>query len=96
MGCTVCGGTVAELTGCTNPDCKANPDSFDRRKPKTVVPGIKARQAIITPECRAAHGDIGALLEAFERLRADYQDTLKVRGEDGAKYHVVLTVEPKS
>lgn len=57
------------------------------------IPGIAARHCVITPTCRANRADSGAFEEAVSRLRADYERILAKRGEDGAQYHLVLTVE---
>lgn len=59
------------------------------------VPGINAIHAVITPTCRQNRGDDGAFDEAMDRLREQYRKTLEIRGEDGAEYHVVLSVESK-
>lgn len=58
------------------------------------VPGITAKHAIITPECRAGRTDLGAFDEALDRLRTEYLKVLDLRGEEGpANYHLVLSVE---
>ncbi len=61
----------------------------------SAVPGMNAKHAIITPACRANKTNMGAFDEAVERLRKEYVNCLLGRGEDGAQYHVVLSVEPK-
>ena len=60
----------------------------------SAVPGLNARHAIITPVCRANKTDMGAFDEAVELMRSEYLNCLKGRGEDGAQYHLVLSVEP--
>ncbi len=61
---------------------------------ESKVPGIKAAHAIISTNCRAMRGDIGAYDEAVLRLRSDYEKLLSHwPREKGAKFHVVLTVE---
>lgn len=60
------------------------------------VPGMKGQHAIITPTCRVNRGNFGAFDEAVRRLRGEYEACLVYRGEDGAKYHLVLFVEVTS
>ena len=60
----------------------------------STAPGIKAQHAIVTETCRKNHGDLGAFIEAKQRMERAYFDALNARGEDGAKYHLVLYVEP--
>lgn len=57
------------------------------------VPGVNAKHAIITPACRAGHGALEAFDHAMMRLRREYEALLRARGEDGANYHVVVSVE---
>lgn len=61
-------------------------------KIQSTIPGIKAVHAIITPNCRAIHEPVGALEEAFNRLRHMYSQ-LQVADNDKANFHVVMTVE---
>lgn len=59
----------------------------------TTTPGMTAHHAIITPTCRENRGIDGAINEALMRIRAEYL-LCQVPENDGAKFHVVLTVEP--
>lgn len=65
--------------------------------PKTPIDGTCACHAIITDECRANRGNIGALTEACRRLLAQYRQATDEKTGfkvgSGAKFHVVLTVE---
>lgn len=55
---------------------------------------ITAKHAIITDQCRSNRGDIRALLEAWDRVRAEYEDLTKVHaGGSGVKFHIKLEVE---
>lgn len=65
----------------------------------TKVPGICARHAIITPNCRTVprpHLDADPALAAFEeavaRLREEYRAICGLRS-DAFQAHVVLTIE---
>ena len=63
--------------------------------PKTsTIPGIKAKHAIISDECRINKSDGGAFEEAVAHLREEYKNLLHhwPTGKR-AKFHVVLTVE---
>ena len=57
-----------------------------------MIPGITARHAIITPECREAHGVEGAFDEAVRRLRAEYL-ACQCAENRSVSFHVALTVE---
>lgn len=57
------------------------------------VPGINAKHKIVTPECRQNHGDYVALEIAVQALKDEYDRILGKRGDDGANYHFVLSVE---
>lgn len=60
----------------------------------TKIPGIKAKHAVITDECRVNRGDIGAFGEAQERLMVEYLELMRLRNaEKGVNYHLVLVVE---
>lgn len=65
--------------------------------PKTTIDGSCALHAIITDECRANRGNVGALGEAYRRLLAQYRQATDEKTGfkigDGAKFHVVLTIE---
>lgn len=59
------------------------------------LPGIKAKHAIITPNCRKVQGgDKEAFNEAARRLLDEYLAIIYLRGDKKrANYHLVLTVE---
>lgn len=60
-----------------------------------LLPGIKAHHAIITDECRANRGDVEAFSEAIARVWPEYLESIKAFPIGaGAKYHLVLSVEP--
>ncbi|HEX2882218.1 MAG TPA: hypothetical protein VHO25_22010 [Polyangiaceae bacterium] len=59
---------------------------------ETKTPGLCAKHAIITPTCRQK-GDEAVIDEALARLRAEYIATAPNWPLDGARFHVVLTVE---
>lgn len=66
------------------------------------VPGLKARHAIITPNCRTVsrphlHPDPAeaAFEEAVGRLREEYRAICEGR-DDAFRIHLVLTLEPPS
>lgn len=59
----------------------------------SAVPGINAKHRIITPQCRQNHGDFVALEIAIQDLKDEYKRILEKRGDDGAKYHLVISVE---
>lgn len=65
-------------------------------EPTTKVPGIKARHAIITPNCRTVDRggndpSMDAFDEAVRRLREEYRAISEMR-DDGWTGHLVLTV----
>lgn len=57
-----------------------------------TAPGIIARHAVITPQCREGRGVAGAWDEAVARLRAEYA-ALQIHANEEAIFHLVLTVE---
>ena len=62
----------------------------------SAVPGLTARHAVVSDQCRDIHGDLGAFDEAVERLRETYVECLlgwKRQNIAGVKYHLVLSVE---
>lgn len=68
---------------------------------KTHVPGITAKHAIITPNCRTVprpHLDADPAMAAFDeaaaRLRDEYRVICDMR-KDRFSAHVVLTIEPE-
>jgi hypothetical protein len=56
------------------------------------VPGITAKHAIVTPECRENRGKDGAFEEAARRLREEYDIILASPENSDVEFHVVLTV----
>lgn len=58
-----------------------------------MVPGIKAKHAIVTPNCRKLKGDDPAISEALERLREECKSCMSFEANQGANFHFVLTVE---
>ncbi len=64
---------------------------------KMHVPGIMARHAIISDDCRVAHGDLRAFEIAVERLRESYlQSCGGFPISRGAKLHVMFSVERRA
>ena len=60
----------------------------------TTVPGMKAKHAIITPECRSGRGAFEAFEEAVRRLREEYRTCVAYGdGNANVSYHMVITVE---
>ncbi len=63
----------------------------------TDIPGIKAKHAIITDECRENKGDMLAIEEALDRIREEYFSIVNHRDDNDAcdlvDYHVVLVVD---
>lgn len=58
------------------------------------VPGVSAKHAIITDICRENRSDAGAFEEAIARLRSEYEALCQGWPvNNGAKFHVVLTLE---
>lgn len=64
---------------------------------ETLIPGVKALHAVITPACRRNRGASGAFDEALRRLRTEYEAVLKGWTEagkaNGINLHLTLTVE---
>jgi hypothetical protein len=61
---------------------------------ETVIPGIKARHAIVTDVCRANRTDEGAVDEALARLREEALQCFQGwKGKEGIQWHFVLTME---
>lgn len=62
---------------------------------ESKVPGSVVRHSIITPECRAGRGDIGAFDEAVARARQQYDEIVKgwANRVDQPKLHLILTFE---
>jgi hypothetical protein len=66
----------------------------DLESPKTFLPGVKAKHAIISSVCRANRGDAGAADEAVDRLRVELGRLMEAWDpERGATFHLVLTVD---
>jgi len=57
------------------------------------LPGVKARHAIISDNCRQLHGTVKAFDIASEQLRESYLAITTKRDDPGVKYHLVLTVQ---
>jgi len=60
---------------------------------ETIIPGLAAKHAIVTPECRFNRTVVGALEEALERLECEYLICTRLPDNKGATYHFVLTIE---
>lgn len=59
-----------------------------------IIPGAKAAHAVISDNCRDAHGDEGAFDEAVRRLREEYLTCLNGwKGTPGVQFHLVLNIE---
>ena len=56
------------------------------------VPGITAKHAIVTPTCRADHGQGEAFEEAARLLKEEYNTILASPENSDVEFHVVLTV----
>ena len=68
----------------------------DLENPKTFLPGVKAKHAIISTACREAKGDYGAAMEAIGHLEDEMLYLLQNwPAESGATFHLVLTVDRK-
>jgi hypothetical protein len=66
----------------------------DMESPKTFVPGVKAKHAVISTACREGRGDAGAADEALARLRSELEALLESwPRERGATFHLLLTVD---
>jgi hypothetical protein len=59
-----------------------------------LYPGIKAKHAVITPNCRVVQGGpCEAFDEAAQRLKAEYEVLLAINSNKAANFHLILTVE---
>ena len=69
--------------------------TFDElASPKTFLPGVKAKHAIISPACREGRGDAGAAEAAIGELHRELTELLGNWPADrGATFHLVLTVD---
>jgi hypothetical protein len=58
------------------------------------IPGIPAKHAVITDQCRRNHGAFGAVDEAVARIKQEFLACIRHHplGRD-TKFHLVLTVE---
>jgi hypothetical protein len=63
------------------------------RMSESNIPGICAKHAIVTPECRANKGHVTAFEEAISRLFDEYALINCYPENVDVKYHLVLTVE---
>ena len=57
------------------------------------LPGMCAQHAIITPTCRQNKGDDAVIEETIERVRKALDQCLPGWPQDGANFHVAVTVE---
>ena len=61
---------------------------------ETKLPGIPARVAVISTECRINRGDQGAIDEALARVRSMMEQTVKLWPlEKGATFFLAFTVD---
>jgi len=59
-----------------------------------LYPGIKAKHAIITPNCRRVQGgEAEAFRIAAARLQSEYGRLLAFSANSSANFHLILTVE---
>ncbi len=62
--------------------------------PKTFLPGVKAKHAIISTACREGRGDEGAAFHAIAQLSDELFALMDAWPcEKGATFHLVLTVD---
>jgi hypothetical protein len=60
----------------------------------TQVPGLKAKHAIITDQCRLNRTDEGAVDEALRRVRQEALECMAGWPTGaGAQFHIALTIE---
>ena len=58
------------------------------------MPDILSKHEVISDECRANHGDVGAIDVALHHIKTNYLGLLKAWPQGkGAKFHVKLSVE---
>lgn len=63
-------------------------------RPLTEVPGIAARVAVISSDCRRGRGDVGAVDEALARVRESMLDTVgRWPLEGGPTFFLSFTVD---
>ncbi len=60
---------------------------------ETMIKGIQVTNIEIRESCREAHGDYGALQEAFKIIEEKYNGCLDVEINDGAVYNLTLTLD---
>ena len=66
----------------------------DLESPKTFLPGVKAKHAIISTACREGRGDAGAAEHGIAELHRKLTELLeRWPAEKGATFHLVLTVD---
>lgn len=61
--------------------------------PETTIPGIKARHVAVTPSAQKRYGFHEAFEAAVERLRDEYAACLNYQANEGATYHMALSIE---
>ena len=58
------------------------------------IPGIKARHAIVTPNCRIVQGgNIEAFEVAVGMLKKEYEACMALECNELADFHLVLTID---
>lgn len=68
----------------------------DLESPKTFLPGVKAKHAIVSTACRDQRGDGNAAYVAVKRIEDELLVLLKAwPKEKNATFHLVLTVDRK-
>lgn len=61
---------------------------------QTTLPGLKAKHAIVTDQCRTNRTDAGAVDEALSRLRSEALECMANWPQGvGAQFHFALTLE---
>jgi hypothetical protein len=62
-------------------------------QPQSIIVGIVAKHAIITPTCRENRTPCAAFEEAISRVFDEYMECINTSGNEKVNYHLVLTVE---
>jgi len=58
-----------------------------------MIDGIKAKEFIITPNCRALRSSEGAIDFVLDQIEEEYNKLLEPEVNKNSKIHVVLTVD---